>query len=100
VFPIYRHESEEAMGIWLPVMLDELIEEQDVTISFFIPNLKEQFFVIIKTKEEHADRSKKIWKKLFLERMKRATDVKHLSSIYTICVDRVATWSVSIATRK
>ncbi len=81
-------------------MLDELIEEQDVTISFFIPNLKEQFFVIIKTKEEHADRSKKIWKKLFLERMKRATDVKHLSSIYTICVDRVATWSVSIATRK
>jgi lysine-specific demethylase 3 len=64
VFPIYRHESEEAMGIWLPVMLDELIEEQDVTISFFIPNLKEQFFVIIKTKEEHADRSKKIWKKI------------------------------------
>ena len=44
MFPIYRHESEEAMGIWLPVMLDELIEEQDVTISFFIPNLKEQFF--------------------------------------------------------
>jgi hypothetical protein len=43
---------------------------------------------------------RKSGKKLFLERMKRATDLKHLSSIYTICVDRVATWSVSIATRK
>ena len=40
---------------------------------------------------------RKSGKKLFLERMKRAKNVKHLSSIYTMCVDRVATWSVSMS---
>ena len=53
------------MEIWLPVPLDDPIEEQDVQISFFILNLiKEQFSNIIKTEAEHKVISTKIWKKM------------------------------------
>jgi hypothetical protein len=40
------------------------------------------------------------WKKGFLEQMKHATAVKHISLICTICANRVATWCVSSATTK
>ena len=91
MFSIYRDESEEAMEIWVPVTLDEPIKEQDVTISFFVLILKEHFLnKLLKRRKSIQTGQRKSGKKLFLERMKRATDVKHLFSIYTICVDRVS----------
>jgi hypothetical protein len=65
------------MGIWLPVPLNEPIEEQDVEISFHILNhIKEHFFNIIETEEGHLGGLKKIWKKMVSGTYKKCDSCK------------------------
>ena len=66
----------------------------------FLISSKNSFPILLKRRQSIKSSRQKSGKKWFLEQMKHATAVKHISLICSICANRVATWCVSSATTK